>query len=193
MTIVLQDEFDFLDSNKSAKMKETLEILFDKSIELGDETFTEKQIITKWLGNLPADKAEIENAEKRLGLKLPQDYIEMLSIANGFLTCSNSVEPSFQKVEKIDFYKNFQWNVIGTWKEMEELDNVVSELERAIMIAGFEEEQQFLLIPPNDGQGKWKYWKFAMWIPGEEEYQDLKSYFDNVIQFLNRLISEKQK
>jgi len=174
-------------------MKETLEILFEKSIELGDEKFTDKQIKTKWCGNLPADKIEIENAEKRLGINLPQDYIELVTIANGFPTCSNSIEPTFQKVEKIDFYKNFQRNVINTWKEMEELDDVVNELERAIMIAGFEDEQQFLIIPPHEGQNNWKYWKFAMWIPGEEEYQDLKSYFESVINFLTEQIQENKK
>lgn len=174
-------------------MNETLEILFDKSIELGDENYTEEQIRTKWIGSLPANVTEIENAEKRLGIKLPQDYIEMVSIANGFPTCSNSVEPSFQKVGEIDFYRNFQWNVIDTWKEMGELNDVVSDLERAIMIAGLEDEQQFLIIPPTNGQNKWKYWKFAMWIPGEEEYQDLKSYLDSVIEFLTEQIQENKK
>jgi hypothetical protein len=103
------------------------------------------------------------------------------------------VEPSFQKVEEIDFYKNYQWNVIDTWKEMGELEDVVGELEKAIIVAGFEEEQQFLIIPPSDGQQKWKYWKFAMWIPGNEEHKDLKSYFERVIEFLNRQILENER
>lgn len=174
-------------------MKETLGILFDKSIELGDENYTEEQIKTKWIGNLPASSEEVENAEKRLGIKFPQDYIEMVRTSNGFPTCSNSVEPSFQKVDEIDFYRNFQWNVIGTWKEMAELNDVVSDLERAIMIAGLEDEQQFLIIPPTNGQDKWKYWKFAMWIPGEEEYQNLKSYLEGVIEFLTEQIQVNNK
>lgn len=174
-------------------MNETLEILFDKSIELGDENYTEEQIRTRWIGNLPASVTEIENAEKRLGIKLPQDYIEMVSAANGFPTCSNSVEPGFQKVDEIYFYRNFQWNVIDTWKEMGELNDVVSDLERAIMVAGLEDEQQFLIIPPTNGQNKWKYWKFAMWIPGEEEYEDLKSYLEGVIEFLTEQIQENKK
>ena len=174
-------------------MKKTLEILFEKSVAFGDEEYSDIQIQTKWIGNPPATNKEIENTEKRLGLKLPQDYINMLSIANGFPTSSNSVEPSFQKIEDVDFYKNYQWNVIDTWKEMGELDDVVCELEKAIIIAGLEEEQQFLLIPPSDGQQEWKYWKFAMWIPGEEEFKDLKAYFEKVIEFLNEQILKKQK
>jgi cell wall assembly regulator SMI1 len=174
-------------------MKKSLEILFEKSIVLGDVEYSDTQIKSRWVGNPPATVEEIENTEKRLGLKLPQDYIELVTIANGFPTCSNSVEPSFQKVEEIDFYKNYQWNVIDTWKEMGELKDVVRELEKAIIVAGFEEEQQFLIIPPSDGQQKWKYWKFAMWIPGEEEYKDLKSYFESVIEFLNGQILENEK
>lgn len=174
-------------------MKRTLEILFEKSVVLGDEEYTDTQIQSKWIGNPPATIEEIDNTEKRLGLKLPQDYIAMVSIANGFPTSSNSVEPSFLKLEEVDFYKNYQWNVIDTWKEMGELNDVVCELEKAIIIAGLEEEQQFLLIPPSDGKNEWKYWKFAMWIPGEEEYKNLKSYFERVIEFLNGQILENQK
>ena len=174
------------------RMKKTLEILFKKSIVLGDEIYTDKQINTNWIGNPPATKLAIENTENRLGIKLPDDYIDLVSIANGFPTCSNSVEPSFQKVEEIDYYRNFEWNAINTWKEIEELNDIVSELERAIMIAGHEDEQQFLIIPPINGQDKWKYWKFAMWIPGDIEYHDLKSYLENVIEFLTEQIQKNK-
>lgn len=169
-------------------MKKILELLFDKSILLGDEKYTDAQIKSRWIGNAPATIEEIENTEKRLGLKLPQDYVEFIKIANGFPTSTNAVEPSFQKVSDIDFYKNFQLNVIDTWNEMGELDYVVSKLERAIIVAGLEEEQQFLLIPPIDSQSEWKYWKFANWIPGEQEFKDLKTYFESVIEFLNEQI-----
>ena len=97
----------------------------------------------------------MENAENRLGIKLPQDYIEMVNISNAFPTCSNSVEPSFQKVEGIDFYRNFQGNVIDTWKEMGKMDTIVSGLERVIRIAGYSDEQQFLIIPPTNKNEKW--------------------------------------
>ena len=172
-------------------MKETLEKLFKKSIEYSDKAYTTEQIKTKWIANPPISKVEIKKVEKRLGIKLPPDYIEMTTIANGFPTYPNSIEPAFQKLEEIDFYRNYQWNVIDTWKEIGGLDDDVADLERAIMIAGFEDEQQFLIIPPADRQGRWKYWKFAMWIPGKEEYQDLKSYLDSVIEFLTVQIQEK--
>jgi len=117
-------------------MKETIKTLFEKSIELGDEEFTQEQISSKWIGNPSANQSEIESAEKRLGISLPKDYIELLTIANGFPTCTNNVEPSFQKVQGIDFYKYYKWNVIDSWKELAELEVEVNNLERAIMIAG---------------------------------------------------------
>ena len=171
-------------------MKDTLNILFDKSIQLGEANYTEKQVELKWIGNPPVSSIEIEEAESRLGIIFPQDYIELLTIANGFPTCSNSVEPSFLKVSEIDFYKNYHWNVIDDWSETGELDDIVSELKRAIMIAGHGEEQQFLIIPPTASNNKWKYWKFATWIPGEEVHADLHSYLVSVIDFLNDVIKE---
>ena len=169
-------------------MKKTLKTLFEKSITLGDQEYTNEQINSKWLGGIPATKGEIKNTEERLGLNLPLDYIELVTIANGFLTCSNSVEPSFQNISDIDFYKNFQWNVIDTWKEMGDTTSIVTQLENAIMIGGLNDEQQFLLIPPSRESGKWKYWKFAMWIPGEEDYNNLNEYFNSIIEFLDEEI-----
>ena len=86
-------------------MRKTLENLFEKSILLGDEVYSKTQINSRWIGNPPATIDVIQNTERRLTLKLPQDYIELVTIANGFPTCCNSVEPSFQKLEEIDFIK----------------------------------------------------------------------------------------
>ncbi|HEV8514005.1 MAG TPA: SMI1/KNR4 family protein [Cyclobacteriaceae bacterium] len=173
-------------------MKTILSKLFEKSIELGDETFSDDQIKSKWIGNHPATIDEIEKTERRLGIKLPSDYKEMLMVSNGFPTSTNAVEPTFQKVSEIDYYRNYEWNSIDLYKKTEELKEVGEELEGSIMIAGFEDEQQFLIIPPNGRSKKWKYWKFAYWIPGEEAYEDLNKYLESVIEFLNDQISKKQ-
>lgn len=174
-------------------MKEKIKELFEKSIDLGDENYTNEQIKNKWIGKKPATENEIKEAENRLGIKLPNDYVNFLRITNGFLTCSKSIEPSFEDINKIDFYKNFKFNAISQWKSNcfdNEILEVVSSLERAIMIAGFDEEQQFLIIPPKTPDQKWKYWKFAFWIPGEEEYDDLVDYFNTLVEFLDEEISK---
>jgi hypothetical protein len=130
-------------------MKATLAKLFEKSIELGDETFSDDQIKAKWIGNPPATTDEIEATESRLGIKLPSDYKKMLLVSNGFPTSANAVEPTFQKISEIDYYRNYKWNTIDIYKTAEELKEVGEELEKSIMIAGFEDEQQFLIIPPD--------------------------------------------
>ena len=174
-------------------MKKTLAILFKKSIELGDETYSDDQLKSKWIGNPPATIEEIMETENRLGIELPADYKEILLISNGFPTSSNTVEPTFQKVSEIDYYRNWEWNCIELWTNSEELNAVGEELERSILIAGLEDEQQFLIIPPYTRNEKWKYWKFANWIPGKEEYDDLSNYFESVIKFLNERIEENKK
>ena len=174
-------------------MKKTLSILFEKSIELGDEEYTKEQLSMKWIGNPPATFEEIKLTENRLGIELPSDYKEILLISNGFPTSTNALEPSFQKVNEIDYYRNFEWNCIDIWKNNDELKEIGEALEKSIMIAGLEDEQQFLIIPPNSKNGNWKYWKFANWIPGEEEYENLKDYLENVIEFLDDQISENLK
>ncbi len=51
------------------------------------------------------------------------------------------------------------------------------ELSKSIIVAGKQEEQWFLLIPPTNVNDNWKYWKFASQIPGEIEYNNLTEYF----------------
>lgn len=174
-------------------MKEILALLFKKSIDLGDEEYSDHQRETNWIGNPPATSEDIKSTEERLQIDLPPDYKEMLMIANGFPTSINTVEPSFQKVSEIDYYRNYKWNYIDSWRTHKELQEVVSNLEKSIIIAGFNEEQQFLLIPPMTENETWKYWKFAHWIPGEEEYSDLQKYFKGVIEFLDDIIEKNKK
>lgn len=169
-------------------MKKKLKILFEKSIELGDEKYTNEQINSKWIGKNPASKIEIRQVEERLGINFPQDYVELLTITNGFLTCSRDVEPSFQAIEEVDFYRNFQWNVIDIWTEMENDIDLITKLKRSIMIAGSEDSQQFLIIPPIDENDQWRYWKFATWSPEEDEYKNLEEYLDEVIDFIEQEI-----
>lgn len=168
-------------------MKSILSQLFNKSIEHGVESFSQDQIDTKWLGNPAATNNAIETIEIQFGVKFPQDYIDLLLTSNGFPSCDKSIEPSFHPIEKIIPYKNYQWNCIDDYKAHQELKEHAEALERAILIAGAEEEQQFVLIPPDIEKKEWKYWKMANWIPGEEEYESLSAYLQSVINFLKEV------
>ena len=167
-------------------MKEILLAISFLSVELGNVKEAEINFLNQnpWLGFVPAKIDEIHKAENKLGIKLPDDYKEFLEISNGF-KATNSIEPTFMKVEEIDYLRNIDKFIIEAYK--------LPELENSILIAGKDEEQYFLLIPPTEKHKKWKYWKFANWYPGEHEFKNLKNYFKNVLKFSKNEYQNKKK
>src|ERR1700754_488506 len=133
---------------------------------------TEEQIKNEWLGNSPASVEEINFVEQRLGVTLPEDYKEFLLIANGF-SAPNDIEPGFESVDKIDFLENIDPFLIEVWNESKLEESI--DLARSILIAGIDQEQYFLLIPPAVNESTWRYWKFANWLPGVDLSADLIS------------------
>ncbi len=172
-------------------MKKLLSKLFEKSIELNDYNYSDEQIEKKWIGNPRATLAEIKKIEIRLNVEFPNDYKSILLISNGFLTSTDAVEPSFIPIQNVDYLKNIFPEIVEIWTENEPNETFEKELERSIIIAGINEEQQFLLIPPIEKNEKWKYWKFASWISGEEVYENLTEYINGVIEFLNEEINNE--
>ncbi len=155
-------------------MKDLLFEISKKAIKYEDFHFTPEQMESHWLGNLPAVEKQLVEIERKLGIKLPDDYKEFLSITNGF-SAPNDVEPSFEKVENIDFLKNVDEAYADAYD---------GELAESIIIGGINEEQYFLLIPPKTEKGEWRYWKFAHWFPEEYAFNNLKEYFEDVLEFL---------
>jgi len=174
-------------------MEQLLSKLFEKSIELNDYTYSDEQIEKKWIGNPKTTLAEIKIVETKLNVKFPNDYKDILLISNGFLTSTDAVEPSFVPIQKVDYFKNIFPESVEIWTNNEPKGIFEEDLERSIIVAGINEEQQFLLIPPNEKSKTWKYWKFANWIPGEEEYENLTEYINGVIEFLNEEINENKE
>ena len=154
------------------------------SISLGEELFSNAILRANWLGNEPASEEEISFAEHRLGISFPEDYRRFLKITNGFATPSNSTEPAFEPLNEVGYLKDLDQELIDIWSEHPNLAAVAEQLARSIRIGGANDEQHFFLIPPFGEDKKWKYWKFASWIPGEEEYNSLDSYFREVLDFL---------
>ncbi|WP_120275255.1 SMI1/KNR4 family protein [Mangrovibacterium diazotrophicum] len=163
-------------------MKMTLNSIAEQMLRLAEFEYSESQIKLKWFGNEPATLNIIEENEKRLEIKLPEDYKDFLLIANGF-HAFNTVEPTFHPVNKIDYLKNIDPELIKIWKQTGNVE-IGEILEQSIIIAGIGEEQLFLIIPPDSKNTNWRYWKFASWIPGEEPYNDLNQYFNEVLDFM---------
>ncbi|KQR69649.1 SMI1/KNR4 family protein [Pedobacter sp. Leaf176] len=165
-------------------MKKILKKISEIAIKQGEFTFTDEQMKSKWLGNEPASAAEIKQLEERLQITLPKDYKDFLTITNGFATPNENIEPSFESTEYVGFLKDIDPEVIEIWINNDELLDVAVKLARSIVVGGRNEEQYFLLVPPLLDGGKWEYWKFASWIPGEDPYEGMENYFINALDFL---------
>lgn len=167
-------------------MRDLLNQISVKAIELADFEFTDEQTENKWLGTKPTSENEIQLTEKRLGIEFPTDFKQFLLITNGF-SAPNDIEPTFEPINKIDFLKNIDSFIIEAYS-IDGIENIGKQLEKSIIVGGINQEQYFLLIPPNSTNEKWKYWKFANWYPGEEEHINLESYFTEVLNFMNEQI-----
>lgn len=164
-------------------MYNLLKKISEKAIKLADVEFTQEQAKNKWIGKKPALESEIKRTEKRLGIELPSDFKLFLSISNGF-SAPNDIEPNFEPIDKIDLLKNIDSTIIEAYG----IENIGKLLAQSIIVGGINQEQYFLLIPPNSLENKWKYWKFANWQPGEEAYNNMESYFMEVLNFMNEQI-----
>ncbi|WP_406684374.1 SMI1/KNR4 family protein [Seonamhaeicola sp. MEBiC1930] len=164
-------------------MESLLKQISEKAIELADFEFSQGQTENKWLGTKPCSETEIKLTEERLGIELPTDFKEFLLITNGFFA-PNDFEPTFEPINKIDFLKNIDSYVIEAYS-IDGIENIGKQLEKSIIVGGINQEQYFLLVPPNSTSDKWKYWKFANWYPGEHEFDNLKSYFKSALEVIN--------
>ncbi|GEN76691.1 SMI1/KNR4 family protein [Chryseobacterium hagamense] len=163
-------------------MKELLLAISILSIQSGDawENASKFQIENQWLGFEPANTEDVREAERRLHVNLPEDYKTFLQITNGF-SAPNTVEPTFMKVDEIDYLNTIDPDLVKIWDVSN--NETGNDLKKSLLIAGKGQEQYFLLVPVDIAKGKWKYWKFANWHPGEQEYKGLKDYFKDVLKF----------
>lgn len=165
-------------------MKSLLFQISDTALKLKDIEFSKSQMDNQWLGEEPACDSVILDVENRLKVQLPNDYRGFLLITNGF-AAPNDIEPTFMPIERIDYLKYIDNELIEIWIK-DGIPEIGEDLRRSILIGGIDEEQYFLIIPPDSKNLKWRYWKFASWIPGEEEYKSLYNYFEDVLDFLNQ-------
>lgn len=158
-------------------MEQLIGKIFELSIKLEEIDSSGNVINSKWVGNPSAFNDIISEVENKLEISFPEDYKELLSVTNGYLASDASLEPSFMKIQEVDYLKNIDPFIINCYED------TLKELEDSILVGGRNEEQQFLLIPPKHEKGGWEYWKFANWIPGEVKYDNLKDYLNDVLTF----------
>jgi hypothetical protein len=173
-----------------SSMLKILQDISKRAILLNEIDITDEQLSTRWLGSPPASNEIISQAEKTLQIKLPPDYIEFLKICNGF-PATHSTAVTFLPADKIDYLINVDEFLVEVWSNTGL--EAGEALARSILVGGLDEEQHFLLVPPGGSSQKWRYWKFASWIPGQEEYTDLNSFLKSELTFLRELTKGLKK
>jgi cell wall assembly regulator SMI1 len=87
-------------------MKNLLQKISEEAIALNSDFFTDEEKTTLWIGRNPATDEAIANAEKKIGIKLPNDVIELYKASNGTSVILNQTFCAFMPIEQIDWLKN---------------------------------------------------------------------------------------
>jgi hypothetical protein len=164
-------------------VQKILKEISEKAILLNEIDFPIDKIKSSWLGAEPVSDLQVVQAEERLGLKLPQEYINFVKISNGFPSVSHT-GITFLPIEKINFLKEIDEEIIEIWGENDVLKETSEALKESILVGGLNEEQYFLLIPPMPKVNRWRFWHFAAWTPGEWEFEGIEDYFVKELKFL---------
>lgn len=162
--------------------KQLLSRVSQLAIEQQTSDFSDEQISSNWLGFKGATASAIKKTEERLGVTLPEDYKAFLKVSNGF-ECISNIDVTLMHVETIDYLKILDRQLVDIWTGDPDREDFNQQLASSIVIGGFEEEQQLLLVPI--GEGIWECWFFAHWIPGEEKYPSFRYYIEHVMERLD--------
>ena len=168
--------------------KELLEKISQEAIRVqGEESYDAQVYQTGWIGYKGATNAEIKNAEKKLGITLPEDYKAFLETTNGLLPLSSTHSPLLP-VADIDYLKNalepFLFDILLDYYTEEEEEAYKEKLSNTILISGYPDEQQLWLVPENKEKTSWQTWFFAHWVPGTHLYPGFRAYMEAQLELL---------
>lgn len=167
--------------------KELLTNISRLAIEQQSTNFSNEAISNGWLGYTPAHTEDIARAEARLGITLPEDYKQFLLTSNGFNAISRT-GVTLAPVSAIQRYIDVDPDNVELWNEGRDEPGWGEPFKNSIIIGGFEDEQQLLLLPMPDGS--WACWFFAFWVPGEHAYPSLRYYMEENLQQLEERFYE---
>ncbi len=163
-------------------MKELLMTMSILAIAHNPDVFTEQEKKKQWIGREPASDEAVEFTEKRLKVKLPPDVLEFYQITNGTSEILSQVFGEFLAIDQIDWLTNIDQEVLENYAGMGE--EYLKNLKNSILIAGLNHVHQILLIQPYDEFKTWRYWEFATYLPGANEFNNIEMYLDRVNDFL---------
>lgn len=168
---------------KKLSWKQLLDKISEIAINQKTTDFSKEILAKKTLSKPSATDTEIRATEKRLNLVLPDDYKQFLITSNGFESFS-STGVTLAPIDKVDLFLKVDEQIVEIWADsMDEFDTTFGDkLRSSLIIGGFEEEQQLLLIPKQDGN--WECWHFSSWRPGEVVYESFRFYMEGELQSL---------
>jgi hypothetical protein len=172
-------------------MKQLLQSISEQALKLTSDFYTEVEIASQWIGRNPATNEAIAEAEKRLGVKLPRDVVELYKSSNGTSIILNQTFGAFMPIEQIDWLKNADAYLIECYAEMGEV--YVNDLKNSIIIAGINYCHSVLIIPPYGEHTQWRYWEFASYIPGETPFVGIEKYLERLDDFLTEQNKNKEE
>jgi hypothetical protein len=163
--------------------KQLLDKISKVAIKQKTIDFSEDILLKKSLSKSPATKEEINAAENRLNIVLPEDYKKFLLTSNG-LESFSSTGVTLAAVDKVDFLIKVDEQIVDIWANSKgDVDTTFGDkLRSSIIIGGHKEEQQLLLIPLQNK--KWECWHFSSWRPGEVVYESFRFYMEGELQSL---------
>jgi hypothetical protein len=170
-------------------LKDYLQQISQNAIKLHPENYTDEEKKEQWIGSKPATSKAIEATQKRLGTELPQDVKDLYRETNGTSEILKQTFGGFDPIDKIDWLKNIQPETIEAYAGMGE--DYVEALNNSIVIAGANHPHMVLIIQPYGRREKWRYWEFAGYIPGENEFFGIEKYLDRLNDFLVDQIKNK--
>lgn len=130
-----------------------------------------------WLGAPGAAEVEIEQLEKRLGVRLPPSYREFLRVTNGWDEYSHS-SLRLLTVTEVGWTRDVDPDLARIWDDLDGPPGPQGResMSDSLFIAEYIEGQVYLLNPYVVGpDGEWEAWDFATWHPGEYRY---RSFWD---------------
>lgn len=161
--------------------QQLLEKISKKAITLKLTPFSPQTKKAKWLGCPPASASAIEEATRRLGAPLPEDYVSFLLVSDGFQATSPTSVPVFA-IDEVRWLRDAMPDLVKAW-DQPATQEVCQSLKESLLIGDLNGEQQLLLVPNQSGNDKarWECWFFASWIPGEDRHPSFRAYMEQVL------------
>jgi hypothetical protein len=168
-----------------------LQEISKNAIQLHPEHYPMEQRTALWIGTQPAAATEINLAQERLGIILPNDVVALYMLSNGTLEILKQTFGGFDPIENIDWLKKLQPETLEAYAGMG--DEYVEVLNNSIVIAGAKHPHMVLIIQPYGKHKKWRYWEFASYIPGENEFNGIEKYLERLNDFMKDQIKNKSE